>query len=41
MVGYHGKEVDKNLLELAVKHAKAFDGTVLLVTSIRGGEEVE
>jgi nucleotide-binding universal stress UspA family protein len=40
MVCYRGKEVEKNLLALAVKHAKAFDGTVLLVTSMRGGEEV-
>jgi nucleotide-binding universal stress UspA family protein len=41
MVGYHPKEGNKNLLEIAVKHAKAFNGTVLLVTSMRGGEEVE
>lgn len=41
IIGYRGKEVDKDLLELAVEHAKAFDGTVFLVTSMRGGEEVE
>lgn len=41
MVGYRGKEADEKLLEQAVKHAKAFDGTVLLVTSMRGGEDVE
>ena len=26
LVGYCGKEEEKNLLEHAVKHAKAFDG---------------
>jgi nucleotide-binding universal stress UspA family protein len=41
MVAYRGKQIDKTLLELAVKHAKAFDGLVLLVTSMRGGEEIE
>jgi len=41
MVGYRGKETEKNLLDRAVKQAKAFDGMILLVTSMRGGEEVE
>jgi nucleotide-binding universal stress UspA family protein len=41
MVGYRGKDVGKALLKLAVKHAKAFDGEILLVTSMRGGEDVE
>ncbi|MFW2366363.1 MAG: universal stress protein [Desulforhopalus sp.] len=41
LVGYCGKEEEKNLLEHAVKHAKAFDGRILLATSMRGGEEVE
>ena len=40
-VCYRGKEAENDILELAVKHAKAFEGTVLLVTSMRGGEEVE
>ncbi|RLB92088.1 MAG: universal stress protein [Deltaproteobacteria bacterium] len=41
MVGYRGKEAGRELLHLAVKHAKAFDAEILLVTSMRGGESVE
>ena len=41
VVGYRGKDTEKALLELAVKHAKAFDGIVFLITSMRGGKEVE
>ncbi len=41
MVGYRGKEANRNLLKRASMQAKAFDGMVLLVTSMRGGREVE
>jgi len=43
MVGYRPrkKEVDQELLEVALREAKAYNGSVLLVTSMRGGEEVE
>jgi len=41
MVCYRGKEKERSLLNCAVLHAKAFDGTILLVTSMRGGEGVE
>ncbi len=40
MVGYRGIEADKRLLDRAARQAKAFDGTVVLVTSMRGGEDV-
>ncbi len=40
MVGYRGIETDKRLLDRAARQAKAFDGTVVLVTSMRGGEDV-
>ena len=40
LVGYQGKESEKALLERAVKHAKAFDAMILLVTSMRGGKDV-
>lgn len=39
LVGYSGTNVGKDLLELAVKHAKAFDGLVQLITSLPGGEK--
>jgi len=39
LVGYRGTKVGKDLLELAVKHAKAFGGKVQLVTSLPGGEK--
>jgi nucleotide-binding universal stress UspA family protein len=41
MVCYRGIEANKDLLERAVNQAKGFDGTVILVTSIRGGAELE
>ncbi|MDY0220080.1 MAG: universal stress protein [Desulfobacterium sp.] len=37
LVGYRGLNVGKDLLEIALKHAKAFDGEVLVVTSMKGG----
>ncbi len=39
LVGYHGSNVGKDLLELAAKHAKAFSAEVLLVTSLPGGDK--
>ncbi len=39
LVGYRGTKVGKDLLELAIKHAKAFGGKVQLVTSLPGGEK--
>ena len=39
LVGYKGTNVGKDLLEIAVKHARAFDGEVLVMTSMPGGEQ--
>ena len=39
LVGYKGINVGKDLLDLAVTHAKAFDATVLVVTSMQDGTE--
>lgn len=39
LVGYRGTKVGKDLLDLAVKHAKAFGGKIQLVTSLPGGEK--
>jgi len=39
LVGYRGTNVGKDLLAVAVKHAKAFGGTIQLVTSLTGGEK--
>lgn len=39
LVGYRGTNVGRDLLNLAVKHAKAFGGSIQLVTSLRGGEK--
>ena len=39
LVGYRGTNVGKDLLDLAIKHAKAFDGVVQLITSLPGGEK--
>lgn len=37
LVGYKGINVGKDLIEIAVRHAEAFDGQVIVVTSMRGG----
>ena len=37
LVGYKGVNVGKDLIEIAVRHARAFDGQVIVVTSMRGG----
>ncbi|MGB3210989.1 MAG: universal stress protein [Desulforhopalus sp.] len=39
LVGYRGTNVGRDLLSLAAKHAKAFDGKIQLVTSLPGGEK--
>lgn len=41
VVGYRGKNVGKDLLEQAVKQAKAFNAEVHVVTSLMGGEKTE
>ncbi|ACN16889.1 UspA3 [Desulforapulum autotrophicum HRM2] len=41
LVGYRGVDVGKDLLEIALMHAKAFNGEVLVVTSMMGGERTE
>jgi nucleotide-binding universal stress UspA family protein len=38
VVGYRGTNVGMDLLKLAVRHAGAFAGEVILVTSLPGGE---
>ncbi len=40
MVGYDDSGVAKDALELAIKHAKAFDARVHIVTSMVGGIDV-
>jgi nucleotide-binding universal stress UspA family protein len=39
LVGYRGTNVGKDLLDLAVQHAKAFGGEIQLVTSLPGGDK--
>ncbi len=39
LVAYRGTIVGKDLLNLAVQHAKAFGGKIQLVTSLPGGEK--
>jgi nucleotide-binding universal stress UspA family protein len=39
LVAYRGTQVGKDLLNLAIQHAKAFGGKVQLVTSLPGGEK--
>ncbi len=39
LIGYKGTNVGKDLMDIAVKHAKAFDGEILLVTSMVGGDK--
>jgi nucleotide-binding universal stress UspA family protein len=37
IVGYDGSDPAKKALEVAKKHAKAFDGTIYILTSLVGG----
>jgi len=39
LVGYKGTNVGRDLLTLAIKHAKAFGGKVFIITSLLGGEK--
>ena len=39
LVGYRGTNVGRDLLELAAKHAKAFNASILVVTSLVGGDK--
>ncbi|TKB07468.1 universal stress protein [Desulforhopalus sp. IMCC35007] len=39
VVGYKGTNVGQDILQLALKHAKAFDAKVFLITSLAGGEK--
>ena len=39
LVGYRGANVGKDLLDLAIKHSRAFDGEVHLLTSLPGGSK--
>ena len=41
MVGYDGTEAAKDALELAKKHAKAFDAEIHLVTSMTKGTDTK
>jgi len=41
LVGYKGTNLDKNLMDIVVKHAKAFDAEILIVTSMIGGDTTE
>jgi nucleotide-binding universal stress UspA family protein len=41
LVGYKGVNVGKDLLEIALTHAKAFKGEVLIITSMVGGGKAE
>lgn len=41
LVGYRGIDVGKDLMDIAVKHAKAFEGDILIVTSMIGGDKSE
>ena len=39
VVGYRGTNVGQDILQLAIKHAKAFNGKIHLITSLGGGEK--
>jgi nucleotide-binding universal stress UspA family protein len=41
LVGYKGTNVGKDLMDIAMKHAKAFEGEILIVTSMIGGDNSE
>jgi nucleotide-binding universal stress UspA family protein len=41
LVGYKGVDVGKDLLEIAARHARAFDGQVVVVTSMKGGANID
>lgn len=39
LVAYRGTNLGKDLLELAVEHARVFAGEIYLITSLPGGEK--
>jgi nucleotide-binding universal stress UspA family protein len=39
LLGYKGDNIDKDLMDIAIKHAKAFEGEILIVTSMIGGDK--
>lgn len=39
LVGYRGSSIGQDLVKLAILHAKAFSGEVIIVTSLPGGEK--
>lgn len=41
LLGYKEGRIGKRTMEVAVKQAKAFDGEVLIVTSLEGGDKTE
>jgi nucleotide-binding universal stress UspA family protein len=41
LVGYKGVNVGKDLLKIALEHARAFNGEILIVTSMIGGKKKE
>lgn len=41
LVGYKGVNVGKDLIEIAARHALAFDGQVIVVTSMKGGSNTD
>jgi nucleotide-binding universal stress UspA family protein len=40
LVGYDGSKVAADAVQLAIRHAKAFNGKVYIVTSMEGGPQV-
>ena len=40
LVGYDGSKVSADAIKLAIRHAKAFNGKVYIVTSMEGGPQV-
>ncbi len=41
LVGYKGTDVGKDLMDIAVKHAKAFNGEIVIITSMLGGDKTD
>lgn len=41
LIGYKGTDAGKDLMDVAVKQAKAVEGEILIVTSMVGGETSE
>ncbi len=40
LVGYRGENIGQTLLQLAAKHAKAFNGEIIVMTSLVGGDDI-